>query len=138
MYLSENNSVFQYIVDELEGDAEQFFVEFFSIYKTLQADSKILFAVSFFMKNLHQKFMEMIFELIAADDAIKKQRIVNLIELLGLIISSRKENAAKLFKSEVEIQGKKISFSFILNMLLLDNQDKIRDCSLGIISIMTE
>ena len=47
--------------------------------------------------------MEMIFELIAADDAIKKQRIVNLIELLGLIISSRKENAAKLFKSEVEI-----------------------------------
>ena len=112
--------------------------EFFTIYKSLSAESKLLFAVSFFMKGYNLRYMEKIIELLGSEEEEQRPKIVNLMELLALVLASKKENAVKLFKSEVDIKGNKVSFSLILNMLLLDHQERVRDSGINILSVMTE
>lgn len=137
MYLTENNSVFLHLLELMDDSSDQFFNEFFSIYKPLSNDSKALFAVTFFMKNLHVLYMEKIYRYLKTK-AADRHKMLNPVEMLTLLVTSKKENAVKLFNAKTEVDGDKVSFSTILNLMLADSMEKLRDCAANIISIMTE
>lgn len=135
--MTENNGVFLHLLDLLDDSADQFFNEFFSIYKPLSNDSKALFAVTFFMKNLHAHYMEKTYSLLKPR-APDRHKALNLVEMLMLLVTSKKENAVKLFNAKTEVEGERVSISTILNLMLADPMEKLRDCAANIISAMTE
>lgn len=136
--------MFLHLLEQINSQSEQFFNEFFSIYKPLSNDSKALFAVTFLMKNLHIHYMEKTFHYLKSR-APDRHKVLNLVEMLTILVTSKKENAVKLFNSKFEVEGEKASFSTILNLMLADPLEsrleadlELRDCAANIISLMTE
>lgn len=137
LYLTENNGVFMHLLDLMDEKSDQFFNEFFSIYKPLSNDSKALFAVTFFMKNLHVHYMEKSYGYLRQRTP-DRHKALNLVEMLMLLVTSKKDNAVKLFNTKTEVNGERVSFSTILNLMLADPMEKLQDCAANIISVMTE
>lgn len=105
----------------LNAQSTQFFNEFLTIYRSLsmQNESKILFGVTFFIKNLHLRYLEKIHELLTTAGAAKAH-IVHLMELLVILIMGKRENASKVFASKIDVGERKVAFAEVVNMLLLD------------------
>ena len=49
-----------------------------------------------------------------------RYKVLNLVEMLTILITSKKDNANKLFNAKFEVSGEKASFSTILNLMLSD------------------
>lgn len=108
----------------MDEKSEQFFNEFFAIYKPLSSDSKSLFAVTFFMKGIHLAYLKKSYEYLSQKDP-DRHKILNLIEMLGVIVMSKKENSVKLFNTKVEVGDLKVTFSTVLNLMLADPLESI-------------
>ena len=90
------------MLELMDDSCDQFFNEFFSIYKPLSNDSKALFAVTFFMKNLHVLYMEKVYRYLKSK-AADRHKVLNPVEMLTLLVTSKKENAVKLFNAKSEV-----------------------------------
>lgn len=139
VYLTENNGVFEHLLEDLSPEGDQFFNEFFAIYKAMPADlgeSKAFFGMAFFMTNLHSKYIEKAYLWAKEGSPDQKRRMLNVVELIGIIITSKKENATKIFSYKRIISSEnsdrpqeKVTFSEVLNLMLL-NQEESRLCLL--------
>lgn len=107
------------MIERLDDASDQFFNEFFAIYKPLSNDSKALFAVTFFMKNLHSAYILKSY-LFLKERAENRHKILNMVEMLGLLLTSKKENAVKMFSTKVEHGEERVTFSMVLNLMIAD------------------
>lgn len=137
----------------MDDRADQFFNEFFSIYKNLsvtaqitQPESKYLFCFSFFHAKLHINYLAKIHECLRTDTQESRTKILNPMELISMLAISKKENAVKIFQCSflVAPSSEKVTFPLILNRILLDPLEsrprsaEVRDCGLNLISLLTE
>lgn len=111
--------MFLRLIELLDESSDQFFNEFFAIYKPLSNDSKALFAVTFFMKNLHSAYILKSY-IFLKERSERRHKILNMVEMLGLLVTSKKENAVKLFSTKVEHGDERITFSMVLNLMIAD------------------
>lgn len=79
------------------------------------------------MKSYESKYIAKLYDLIVSGSAEHEQHILNLMELLGLLISSNKSNASKVFNCNVEVDQQRVNFSQILNLALLHSHESSLD-----------
>ena len=104
----------------MDDRSNQFFNEFFSIYKSLASESKLLFGMAFFLKNLHSLYIEKLYQFLKYESSENKPKVLNLIELLGILITTKKDNANKIFATKIKVGDEDVTFSQVLNLILRD------------------
>lgn len=133
--MTEQESVFLHLLNHNDEKSNQFFYEFFSIYKplavrnhNLQKDSKSLFCFSFYTRKFYINYIKKVYEYLQADSQDAKDTILNLFEMIYIVIEMKKEYAMKIMGSVIEPSdniSEKITFSMVLNLMLLDKDESI-------------